>query len=67
MPNSIIANSIMGRKIDFPEFFQDVIVCFVNINALNANIDVNDNIKIYLKRKPFLSILLLITIFTDRN
>jgi hypothetical protein len=45
MPNSIIANSIMGRKNDFPEFFvteQDVIVCFVMINTFHANIDVND-------------------------
>ena len=43
--NSIIANSIMGRKIDFRNFSvteQDVIVCFVRINAFHANIDVND-------------------------
>ena len=46
MPNSIIGNSIMRGKIDFPEFSvtdQDVIVCFVRINAFHANIDVNDN------------------------
>ena len=46
MPDSIFANSIMGRKIDFPEYFpneQDVIVCFVRINAFLPKIDVNDN------------------------
>ena len=61
-------NSIMGPKIGFPEFSfteQDVIACFVRINALHANIDVNDNtscfgfnIKIYFK-KIFVSFLLL--------
>jgi len=45
MTNSIIANSIMGRKIYFPE--QDVIVCFVSINAFHANIDVNDNKQLF--------------------
>jgi hypothetical protein len=50
MPNSIIANSIMGRKTDFPEFSimqQDVINCFVKINAFHANIDVNDNKQLF--------------------
>ena len=61
-------NSIMGPKICFPEFYvteQDVIACFVRINALHANIDVNDNkscfgfnIQIYFK-KIFASFLLL--------
>jgi hypothetical protein len=50
MPNSIIAYSIMKRKIDFPEFFvteQDVIACFVRINAFHASIDVNDNKQLF--------------------
>ena len=50
MSNSIIANSIMGRKIDFPDFSvteQDVIVCFVRINVFYANIDVNDNKQLF--------------------
>jgi len=28
MPNSIIANSIMGRKIEFPEFFRNGTGCY---------------------------------------
>jgi len=28
MPNSIIANSIMGRNIDFPEFFRSGTGCY---------------------------------------
>jgi len=46
MLNSIIANSIMGRKIYSPNFSvpeQDVIVYFVRINAFHTNIDVHDN------------------------
>jgi hypothetical protein len=35
MPNSIIAN--------FSVTEQDVIVCFVRINAFRANIDADDN------------------------
>jgi len=38
MPNSIIANSIMG---------QDVIVYYVRINAFHANMDVNDNKQLF--------------------
>ena len=38
MPYSIIVNSIMGRRLTE----QDVIVCFVRINAFHANIYVND-------------------------
>jgi hypothetical protein len=43
-------NSIMGPKIGYPEFSfteQDVIACFVRINALYANIDVNDNKQLF--------------------
>ena len=49
MPNSIVTNSIMGRKIDFTCSVteQDVIVCFVRINAFHANIDVNDNKQLF--------------------
>jgi hypothetical protein len=50
MPNSIIGNSIMGRNIYFPEFSiteQNVIICFVRINALHANIDVNENKQLF--------------------
>lgn len=50
MPNLIIENSIMGRKNDFPEFSlteQEVIVCFVRINALNVTIDVNDSKQLF--------------------
>jgi len=57
MPNSIIANSIMGRKIDFSECFvteQDVIVCFVRINAFQVNIDVNDNKQKYIKTNIYI-------------
>ena len=46
MPNSIIANSIMERKIYFTELFvteQNIIVCFVGINACHTNFEVNDN------------------------
>ena len=44
MPDSIFANSIMGRKIDlFSVTEQYVIVCFVRINAFLPKIDVNDN------------------------
>ena len=46
MPNSIIANSIMGRQFTFRNYFvtkYDVIVCFVRIDVFHANIDVNDN------------------------
>jgi len=40
----------MGRQIDFPEFFrneQNVIVCFVRIHALHADVDVNDNKQLF--------------------
>ena len=44
MPNSIITNSIMGHKIEFPEFFRNgtgcyAIDCFVRIKEFHANID----------------------------
>ena len=45
MPNSIIANSIIGQKIDFLD--QDAIVCFVRVNACHANIDVNDDKQLF--------------------
>jgi hypothetical protein len=44
--NSIIASSIMGRKLTLRNFSvteQDAIVCYVRINAFHANIDVIDN------------------------
>jgi hypothetical protein len=50
---AIIANSIKGRKIYFPKFFvteKDVIVCFVRISALHANIDANDNKHLFFER-----------------
>jgi hypothetical protein len=51
---------------------QDIIVCFVRINAFHANIDVNDNncfgfnIKIYLFQ-IFVSFLLLTSIYVPIN
>jgi hypothetical protein len=50
MLNSIIANSIMGRKLTFRNFSiaeQDVIVYFVRINAFHTNIGVNDNKQLF--------------------
>jgi len=41
MPNSIIANSIMGWKIDFPEFFPNGTVCYCLF------CDVNDNKQLF--------------------
>jgi hypothetical protein len=49
MPNSISANSIIGRKIYPPDFFHKRTDCywfFVRINAFHANIDVNDKLTI---------------------
>jgi hypothetical protein len=40
MPNSIIENSIMERKIDFPEFFRNGTEFYC---LFCAHIDVNDN------------------------
>ena len=47
MPNSIITNSIMGRKIDFSEFFCNGTGCYClfredKFYAFHANLDVND-------------------------
>jgi hypothetical protein len=58
MPNSVIANSIMGRKIDFPEFFRKGTGCYC--------LFCEDNIKIYFK-KIFVSFLLLSSIYEGRH
>jgi hypothetical protein len=51
MPNSIIAYTrSWNGKLTFRNFSvteQDVIVCFVRINALHANLDVNDNKQLF--------------------
>jgi hypothetical protein len=49
MPNSIIANSIMGRKIYFPELFRTGAGCYCLLceDKRVSNIDVNDNKQLF--------------------
>jgi hypothetical protein len=52
MPNSIIAKSIMGGKIDILEFFRNATGCYClfckdKLNVFHANIDINDNKQLF--------------------